>query len=106
MHLCAVWANNFTRLMLAEAQRLCKKWNLRFELLQPLITTTTSPGHLQHPQRELLTGPAARGDRPTLEAHLQMLKDDPESHELYKLISDRIINILKDENSEREGNKN
>ncbi|MCS6981246.1 MAG: F420-dependent NADP oxidoreductase [Flavobacteriales bacterium] len=103
MHLCAVWANNFTRLMLAEAQRLCEKWNLRFDLLKPLITTTTSPGHLQHSQRDLLTGPAARGDKPTLEAHLQMLKDDPESYELYKLISNRIKNILKAESRNGEG---
>lgn len=106
MHLCAVWANNFTRLMLAEAQRLCEKWNLPYDLLKPLITTTTSPSHLKHPQQALLTGPAARGDSPTLETHLQMLKADPETHELYKLISQRIKNILSADSFGGEGNKN
>ena len=39
-----------------------------------------------------LTGPARRGDRETINKHLNLLKDYNEEKEIYKLLTNYIIN--------------
>lgn len=94
IHLCAVWVNNFTRVMLAEAQALCEAWKIPFELLHPLIKGTFSPLSLRFNQKKLITGPAVRGDEVTIGNHLELLKDNPEKLEMYKFISQRIRKLF------------
>lgn len=95
LHLAAVWVNNFSRLMLAEAQALCNVWKIPFELLHPLISHTFSPHSLEHNQKELLTGPAVRGDEATIARHLALLKDYPEAAELYEFLTQRLRSVGK-----------
>lgn len=90
LHLCAVWVNNFSRLMLAEAEALCKAWQLPFELLEPLMRSTLLSGSSVYSQEQLLTGPASRGDEKTIGKHLELLKPFPRQQFLYKILTEHI----------------
>ena len=46
--------------------------------------------------RESQTGPALRKDMKVIEKHLSMLRKRPEAYELYKKISDNIIDQSED----------
>ncbi|MCX7650197.1 MAG: DUF2520 domain-containing protein [Flavobacteriales bacterium] len=94
LHLCAVWASNFSRLMLAEAWRLCQQWNLSFAHLLPLIQETFRGALTGDSLTDLITGPAARGDEATMQTHRQLLNSLPEQAELYSLLSKRIQALL------------
>lgn len=89
IHLAAVFACNFSNHMYAIAENLLAKEKLSLDILRPLILETAkkigtlSPGEAQ-------TGPALRGDKETMNAHLKMLKKDKKLKNIYKLISDRI----------------
>lgn len=88
-HLCAVMANNFGNALNATAEALMQQQQIPFEILHPIIALTcqkAQKGSLWHQQ----TGPAARGDEKTLEAHRQLLKEQPLLLELYNLMT-RII---------------
>lgn len=86
VHLAAVFANNFSNHLFAIAERIVKKYNISFDILKPLIEETVSKINRQSPS-EIQTGPAARGDRLTMKAHLALLAGDPESRALYRLFS-------------------
>jgi predicted short-subunit dehydrogenase-like oxidoreductase (DUF2520 family) len=43
------------------------------------------------PARSMQTGPAARGDLSTIQAHLQLLKEMPHLAQLYSFLTDSII---------------
>ena len=62
--------------MLAEAEKICSEHDIRFEILQPLVEETVkkvfSDGAM-----ESQTGPALRGDKKTIDYHLQMLENNP-----------------------------
>ena len=88
-HLATVVAGNFGNALLAETERLATEHNVPFELLVPIIEQTArraAAGNLWSRQ----TGPAARGDRQTLDTQRQMLENDDTLRELYDLFS-RII---------------
>jgi len=88
LHLSAVFVNNFTNYMYNIGQELCEQHELDFTLLQPLIRETAE-------KIELLdaigaqTGPARRGDKKTLHAHLALLKTK-KHREIYTLLSNGI----------------
>ncbi|MGB8704235.1 MAG: DUF2520 domain-containing protein, partial [Gillisia sp.] len=42
LHVAAVFVSNFVNLMYTEADEICKKYNVPFEILQPLIFETAS----------------------------------------------------------------
>lgn len=89
VHLAAVFANNFSNHMLDLANRILEKENIDFDILQPLIETTfNSVKHLN--PKETQTGPAIRKDEETLNKHLDLLKDQPELADLYRLVSKSI----------------
>jgi predicted short-subunit dehydrogenase-like oxidoreductase (DUF2520 family) len=91
LHVAAVFASNFSNHMLTIAQEIATKNGLDFELLKPLIAETLNkslainPGNAQ-------TGPAKRGDLEILDNHIEFLKDDPEVAEIYKIVSQHILN--------------
>jgi predicted short-subunit dehydrogenase-like oxidoreductase (DUF2520 family) len=58
--------------------------------LKPLIKETIEKNLSIGPMLAQ-TGPAKRGDLATLDKHLEFLKDDEQLAELYKLISQHII---------------
>jgi len=86
VHLAAVFANNFSNHMVHVAQQLLEEANLDSGLLDQLMEETF------HKLREMdsfsaQTGPAMRGDRDTINKHIELLKDHPELQKLYTFIS-------------------
>ena len=65
-------------------------FTILFNVLVPLINETAGKTRLQHP-RFNQTGPAARKDFQVIEKHLEMLKDEPAYREIYRLLTENII---------------
>lgn len=88
VHVAAVFANNFSNHMLAEAKAICEENNIPFEVLHPLIKVTIHKA-LEGDPRDNQTGPAIRNDQKTIGKHLELLNNiDREA--LYQLITSSI----------------
>jgi len=90
LHVGAIIVNNFTNHLYALTENYCKKENVDFKLLLPLINETASRLHFFSPT-ELQTGPAARNDKLTIEKHLALLKDHPALKRIYELMTESIL---------------
>ena len=90
IHVAAVFASNFSNHMLRISEEIMQRQGLDYEMLKPLIVETISKS-LQIGAKKAQTGPAIRGDFETLEEHHQFLNYNEEIAELYKLISQDII---------------
>ena len=90
LHVAAVFASNFTNHMLTLAKQVADQNDLDFELLKPLIAETLNKSLEIGPEKSQ-TGPAVRGDFEILERHMEFLKENPEVAEIYKVISQHII---------------
>lgn len=90
LHLAAVFSSNFTNHMLSIAQRIAQENNLRFEMLHPVIAETIEKSLTLGPEASQ-TGPARRGDLEILDAHMEFLKDNEPVAEIYKVISQHIL---------------
>jgi predicted short-subunit dehydrogenase-like oxidoreductase (DUF2520 family) len=90
MHLAAVFACNFTNHMMSISERVMKNAQLDFKLLHPLILETVEKA-LKHSPKAVQTGPAKRGDLETLDKHMEMLQSDENVQEIYRLISQNIL---------------
>lgn len=88
IHLAAVFANNFTNHMYKIADDICKKQNISFEILKPLIGETAHKILTLDPLK-VQTGPAIRSDSKVIENQLQEL--DKNQQEIYKLVTKSII---------------
>jgi predicted short-subunit dehydrogenase-like oxidoreductase (DUF2520 family) len=86
LHLAAVFACNFTNHLYACAAEIMEENDLPYELLLPLIEETAAKVKELHP-REAQTGPAVRYDTNIIDKQLEMLKNDPNKQELYRLLS-------------------
>jgi predicted short-subunit dehydrogenase-like oxidoreductase (DUF2520 family) len=89
MHLAAVWANNFSNFMLSEAYRILNLRGHDPAWLEPLIRETFDKAIMIGPGRAQ-TGPAIRCDDITLRKHLDMLTNEADMQEMYRLISTSI----------------
>lgn len=89
IHLSAVFACNFTNHFYEIAGKLTEEIGVPFEVLKPLITETAAKIEVLSPY-DAQTGPAARNDELTLNNHLEMLKNNPDWQELYRIISEDI----------------
>jgi len=89
LHLAAVFACNFTNHMYVSAAKILEKHDLNWEFLLPLIQETANKVNELHP-KTAQTGPAIRYDQNVINKHLEMLKDEPDKQELYKLLSQSI----------------
>jgi len=90
LHIAAVFACNFPNYLYSVAQQLLVKNGMNFEMLRPLILETAQKVQ-DHFPAEAQTGPAARNDENTMNAHLQMLNDETELKKIYMLLSQAII---------------
>ncbi len=90
LHVSAVFAANFTNHMLLIAQELMRENNLSFDWLKPLIAEMINKSLTIGPENAQ-TGPARRGDFEILDKHLEFLSGDEQVAELYKLISQHIV---------------
>lgn len=95
MHVAAVFASNFTNHMLTVAQEIMHENNLQFDWLKPLIIETVNKSLALGPD-QAQTGPAVRGDFETLDHHLEFLSQDERLAELYRVISQHIIDRYND----------
>ena len=90
LHMAAVFASNFPIFLLGQAQRLLKEQNLPQDLLLPLWKSAAEKAAIMGPD-ETLTGPARRGDRKTIDKHLDRLKSDRDLRRAYALLSRLIL---------------
>lgn len=90
LHVAAVFASNFSNHMLTISKSIAEKYEVDFEVLKPLIAETLNKSINIGPEKAQ-TGPAKRGDMEILDHHLEFLKDDPDVAEIYKIISQHII---------------
>lgn len=90
VHVAAVFASNFTNHMLRIAEDILHRQGLDAELLKPLIIESISKS-LQLGARKAQTGPAIREDYETLETHHHFLAYNEQLAEIYRLISQDII---------------
>ncbi len=90
LHVAAVFASNFTNHMLTIAKEILEKHKLSLELLKPLIAETINKSLAIGPE-QAQTGPASRGDVEILDHHFEFLKRNKELAEIYKLISQHIL---------------
>ncbi len=88
MHVAAVFACNFTNYLWTLAAELLAKDNLPFDVLRPLLEETLRKAMVNTPGASQ-TGPAARGDRRIVDAHLALL--DGREKEIYSLLSECIM---------------
>ncbi|MBS1765026.1 MAG: DUF2520 domain-containing protein [Bacteroidetes bacterium] len=89
LHLAAVIVNNFTNHLYSLAYDYLKHHKIDFNILQPLIENTALRIESSNPSA-LQTGPALRGDRKTIQRHLQLLKNNPELADVYKKMTKSI----------------
>jgi predicted short-subunit dehydrogenase-like oxidoreductase (DUF2520 family) len=90
LHLAAVFACNFTNHLYATAAQILEEQNLPWEVLLPLIEETAAKVKELHP-KEAQTGPAVRYDTNIIDKQLEMLKDDPDKQEIYRMLSQSIL---------------
>ncbi len=93
IHLAAVFACNFSNHCYSIAENILKKNKISFNILQPLIEETANKIKYNSPS-EMQTGPAIRGDKKTMNAHLKLLSKKKLLKEIYKLMSDDIAKKL------------
>ena len=86
LHLAAVFACNFTNHLYDIAAQILENQAIDWNVLLPLIEETADKVQELSP-REAQTGPAMRYDLPVIEKHLEMLKNDPEKQEIYRMLS-------------------
>lgn len=90
LHVAAVFASNFTNHMLLISQNIMKDNRLSFDWLKPLIAETLNKSLTLGPENSQ-TGPARRGDFEVLDTHMDFLQNDESVAELYKLITQNIV---------------
>ncbi len=87
IHLSAVFVNNFSNFLYAQAYDYLKKEKQNhFHLLQPLIKQTVKKIKTQPPS-QVQTGPARRNDTVTLKKHMELLEKYPDQKQVYKLLT-------------------
>ncbi len=94
LHISAVIMGNFPVFLLKKAQELLTGRSVDPSLLDELWGTMAENAIAMGP-REALTGPAARGDLPTIDRHLQALRTDPDLQRTYRLLSEMIMKEMR-----------
>ena len=94
LHLAAVFACNFTNHCYDIAQQILQKKEVDFNLLMPLIESTTQKLHATSAY-DNQTGPARRQDHNILNMHQNMLDDQTEWQQIYQFMSQSILNRFK-----------
>ena len=91
IHMNAVYVSNFVNVMLQIGEKLLKEKSLSISILEPLVKETVNKAFSMGAEKAL-TGPARRGDVETINKHLDLLKNNEEEKEIYKLLTNYIIN--------------
>jgi predicted short-subunit dehydrogenase-like oxidoreductase (DUF2520 family) len=91
LHLAAVFANNFANLMFELSEDLLAKAEIDRSILHPLILETANKVLMQS-ARDSQTGPAARGDKQTIEMHRALLGEGNSYRDIYDRLTNEIYN--------------
>lgn len=94
IHIAGVIGANFTNHLLAKTSELLDKNGIEFEVLKPLMEETVRKA-FEHGPAGAQTGPARRQDHEVIKKHLELLAHDSELHELYKRMSNGIMESYK-----------
>ncbi|HET9056816.1 MAG TPA: Rossmann-like and DUF2520 domain-containing protein [Chitinophagaceae bacterium] len=89
LHAAAVLAGNFANHLYALTEEFCKKENIDFSLLFPIIKETALRVEKFSP-RQMQTGPAVRGDEATIKMHLEIIKQYPQLTLVYEQLTHSI----------------
>lgn len=90
LHVAAVFACNFSNLMVDISEEILSKNNLDTKLLLPLIQETTNKLNTLS-ARQAQTGPAVRGDSNTISTHKNILKQfSPSIQNIYEALTTEI----------------
>ena len=95
IHLSGVFACNFANAMYANAAEVLSEAGLPFDIVAPVIEETAKKVVEVLDPAATQTGPARRGDIPTLERHRKMLAGSPRREEIYDKISEDICERAK-----------
>lgn len=91
VHLVNVISSNFANALWVSATELLRADGLRFvDVTMPLVEETIDKLRYM-PPAEAQTGPARRGDRKTIDKHMQMLAQKPELAEACRVLTELII---------------
>ncbi len=82
--------------MLSIAQGILTQHSLSFDLLKPLIAETLNKSLSIGPSNAQ-TGPARRGDLEILDRHMEFLSDDEQIAEIYKVVSQHIVDSYEEQ---------
>lgn len=91
LHLSSVFVCNFVNAMATIGTEILSDTSISRDVLTPLMRQTIRKLETMEP-RAAQTGPASRGDRKTIERHVQMLAGNPELQQLYSVITRYISN--------------
>lgn len=89
LHVAAVFANNFTNSLFQISFELLQAQGLSFDLIHPIMLETVQKALQQEP-RSVQTGPAQRGDKLTIEKHLQFISEMPNWVKIYQQLTEEI----------------
>ncbi len=89
IHISGVFGANFVNHILHEAKRVLDRSSLPFDVLEPLLHEVVRKA-FEYGPKDAQTGPARRGDQRLIQKHLADLENDPNLHDLYKALSERI----------------
>lgn len=88
-HAAAVFASNYVAALLDIAQELSPIADVRDELVA--LARSALDNWRQHDDARRFTGPAARGDRNVIEAHVNLLQTQRPLALIYELLAERIL---------------
>ena len=88
-HAAAVFGSNYVAALLDIAEELIGIDGVREDLAA--LARSAIDNWLAHTDAQRFTGPAARGDAAVIERHLDVLGDQPELAEIYRLLAARIL---------------
>lgn len=88
-HIAAIMVSNFTNHLYVAAEDFCKKENIDFNMLFPLIKENAARVQTFSPA-EVQTGPAVRNDTTTIKKHLELLEPFPLQQSIYRFLTESI----------------
>ena len=94
VHLAAVFACNFTNHLYAIAENILSDAKLDLSDIEHLMQETVTKA-VNISAKNAQTGPAVRGDQNILDKHLEILKNDEDKYQVYKLLSEQIASLNK-----------
>ena len=93
IHLVGVLASNFVNNMYATATEVLEGAGLTFDVIEQIITEVAAKAVASADPAAVQTGPAMRGDVPTMERHRELIGDNPLLRTIYDKISENIWRI-------------